>query len=216
MVDLCHTSIYLEGVEATLRAVADEIKSNGIDSVIFDPLDRRPFKENDAEYRIEAEVVEIDGKAVLSVFVSSLDFVGPERWPEVDLSGAYFASHMIEADEHITNDVAGKYFKPYCVAIEDGLHDEGEGNAEAHGLVETSFETEAEAVGFVRDACPDVPENLETLDEIAAYFFAYDFDTLYSMRHLVWHCCLKVRSVCQPAVQEVAQCILWAVQSNWR
>lgn len=211
MMDLCHTSIYLDGAETALKAVAAEIKNNGIDSYIFDSLDRCPFKENDSANYIEVKGVEIDGKPVLSVFVSTSDFIGTENWPEMQFDGAYYASHMIEAEEHITNDVEGRYFKPYCVIIDAGVDNERNSNADDE--VKAAFWTEAEAVRFVKEACPSVPENLTSLDEIADYFFAYDFNTLYSMRHLVWHCCLKGRKVCQPVVRDIIQCLLGAIRS---
>lgn len=141
MADLCVTNIRIEGNKETLQAIADMInEEGGLESRIFDSAE---LCGNDLYYsdRGDAEVLEQDGRYVLSLWVSIAEWIDYEYWVYPGFpTGVYFELHSYGHDYHWTNDIDRKQFThPYFVIVDD-----------EQGYAEVDFLTEAEAQEFIK------------------------------------------------------------------
>lgn len=146
---LCTTKIRIEGSKDTLQAIADMInEEGGLDSRIFDAAN---LCGDDYYYgdRGDAVVLEQDGRYVLSLWVSVVEWIDYDDWVNPGFPiGVYFELHA--ADYHWTNDINRRHFThPYFIVVDD-----------EQGYAEAEFLTEAEAEEFTKGR--EVMENWYT------------------------------------------------------
>lgn len=195
---LCISTIYVEGEKHTLQAVADRINAGGgLESDVFASI---KFDEEDFEYNScdEIVIVEKDGRYYLQMNSSI------EEWEEkedgetkVFPSGVYYTLHAMDGNEvwDWTNDTEGRFFKEHNLALSvDRQSEELEG----------AFDTEAEAVQYVKDHSSDIPEDLVTLDDITDYCLKNHLDTLWYYGHT------EANNICPTITTKLIECLLAA------
>lgn len=196
---LCISTICIEGEKHSLQVVADMINAGGgFESDIFASLG---FDEEDFEYNScdEVDVLEKDGRFYLQMSSSTAEWEEQEDWQtKVFPSEVYYELHSMDGNEEWdwTNDTEGKFFKEHNIALSvDGQTEELEG----------SIDTEAEAVQFIKDHSPGIPEDLVTLEDITDYCMKNHLDTLWYYGHN------EVNNVCPPIMTRVIECLLEAI-----
>lgn len=201
MAYLCISTIYIEGEKHSLQNVADRINAGGgFKSEVFTSLGVDDDEEySEYNYCDEAAVIEKDGRYYLQMGSSIEEWEDVEDWQtRVFPAGVYYELHSMDGNEEWdwTNDTEGRFFKKHNLAITvDGQTEELQG----------SFDTEAEAVQFIKDHSPGIPEDLVTLDEVAGYCLKNHLDTLWYYGHK------EVNNVCPPIMTRVIECLLEAI-----
>lgn len=199
MAYLCISTIYIEGEKLSLQAIADRINAGGgLKSDVFASLGFDDDEE-DSEYNYsdEVAVVEKDGRYYLQMD-SWIEEWEEEDWQTRDFpSGVYYELHSMDGNEEWdwTNDIEGKFFKEHNLALTvEGQSEELEG----------AFDTEAEAVQFIKDHSSGIPEDLVTLDDVASYCLKNHLDTLWYYGHT------EVNNICPPITAKVIDCLIEA------
>lgn len=200
MAYLCISTIYIEGERHSLLAVADRINAGGgLKSDVFDSLgfedDEEDFEYNHCN---EVAVVEKGGRYYLQLDSCIEEWEDEEDWQtRVFPSGVYYELHSMDGNEEWdwTNDTEGEFFKEHNLALTvDGQTEELKG----------SFDTEAEAVQFIKDHSSGIPEDLVKLDDIADYCMKNHLRTLWYYGHT------EVNNTCPPITAKVIECVLEA------
>lgn len=201
MSDTCITLVYIEGEKNSLQTVADRINtSGGLKSEIFASVG---FTEEDLEYCNcnKFEVVEKDGRYFLHTefWIDEWES-SKEDWQKVIFPPeVFYELHTWNGNDDWTNDSNGEFFNENEVVIfVNGQPDELAGG----------FDTEADAVQFVKEYCPDIPKELMTIDDINDYYTDNHLDVFWYYGHTM------VNNTCSPATAKAIECLIQAIKNQ--
>lgn len=200
MSDLCITSIYIEGDKPTLQNLADRINTDGgLQSNIFATL---RFSEEDFEYNHcgEVDVLEKEGRYFLQTESWIEEYEDKENWQKaVFPTYVFYELHTVDGVDDWTNDKEGKFFKEHELAII------ADGQSEELG---SGFDTEAEAIKFVKEHCAGIPKDLMTIEDINTYCMKNHLDTLWYYGHTI------VNKTCPPITTKIIECLIEAINKQ--
>lgn len=200
MADYCNTFVYVEGEKEALQRVADKINlEGGLRSEVFAPM---LFETEDYDFNHceDVHVIDKEEGSMLAIFVQLLEATHPSRWQISNFpSGVYYELQAVGELQSWTNDIAGKsIIRPFAVAV---INDEGK-------EVEANFNTEYEAVQFVKDSNSGIPKDLMSLDAINDFCMSKSLEILWYYNKTI------INPKCPPRTTMLIDCLIEAVKKK--